>query len=151
MLQAHVILEESLSKCDIRSMPEDARARLLDKSKSSTEAIKSATISYLFVLSANDCGSLSKMTALIAEYVNERPVYLFPNLLKSLAFTLGQRRTLLPWKVAIQAADQDELIEKLKDVVLAPTRSAKNRLCLHRSRRTVASNGHSAVPCISRL
>ena len=80
---------------------------------------------YLFLLSANDQESLSKSTALIAEYVYERPAYLFPDLLRSLAFTLGQRRTLLPWKIAVQAADQDELIRKLKDVALTPTRSVE--------------------------
>ena len=118
-------MEEALSKDDVRSMSEDARARLLDKLDSSTEGIKPATKSHVFVLSANDRESLSKTTALIAEYVNERPVYLFPDLLKSLAFTLGQRRTLLPWKVATHAADHDDLIETLKDVTLAPTWSVK--------------------------
>ena len=124
-LQTHIIMEEALSKRDIRTMPDDARASPLNGSEVATAAMESVQRPYLFLLSANDRGSLSKSTALIAEYVYERPAYLFPDLLRSLAFTLGQRRTLLPWKVAMHAADQDDLIRKLKDVALTPTRSVE--------------------------
>lgn len=126
ILKAHIVMEEALSKRDIRAMPVDARASLLNSFKSATAAMEPVTKPYLFLLSTNDRESLSKSTALIAEYVNERPVFIFPNLLRSLAFTLGQRRTLLPWKVAMQAADHDSLIQKLKDVALVPTRSVEH-------------------------
>ena len=125
ILQAHIVMEEALSKHDVRAMPGDARVSHLNSSKSAIAAMEPLIKPYLFLLSANDCASLLRSTALIAEYMNERPVYLFPSLLRSLAFTLGQRRTLLPWKVAIQATDQDDLIQKLKDVALTPTRSVE--------------------------
>lgn len=118
-------MEEALSKCDIRAMPEDARASLLNGSNSATASMMPGTKPYLFLLSANDRESLSKSAVLIAEYVNEHPVYFFPDVLRSLAFTLGQRRTLLPWKVAVQATDQNDLVRKLKDVALTPTRSVE--------------------------
>ena len=118
-------MEEALSKRDVRTMPDDVRASLLKSSKIATAAMGPVQKPYLFLLSANDRESLSKSIALIAEYVYERPAYLFPDLLRSLAFTLGQRRTLLPWKVAMQAAGQNELIQKLKDVALTPTRSVE--------------------------
>ena len=124
-LKAHIVMEEALSKRDIRAMPGDASASLLDSAKSAAGAIEPEIKPYLFLLSANDRESLLKFTALVAEYVNERPFYLFPELLKSLAFTLGQRRTLLPWRVAIQAAEPHILIQKLKDVALTPTRSVE--------------------------
>lgn len=123
--QAHIIMEEALSKNDIRAMPGDARVSLLNSSKSVTVAMEPVTKPYLFLISANDRESLAKSIALIAEYLYERPVFLYRDLLRSLAFTLGQRRTLLPWKAAIQAAGQDDLIQKLKDVALTPTRSVE--------------------------
>lgn len=125
ILKAHIVMEEALSKRDIRAMPGDARASLVNSSRSATAAMEFVTKPYLFLLSANDRESLLKSTALVAEYLNERPGPLFPDLLRSLAFTLGQRRTLLPWKVAMQAADHDKLILKLKDVALTPTRSVE--------------------------
>ena len=123
ILQAHIVMEEALSKRDIRAMPKGARASLLDGSEFATASVEPLTRWYLFLLSANDRESLSKTIALLADYLYERPALLFPDVLKSLAFTLGQRRTTFPWKVAIQARDQYDLIQQLKDVALTPTRS----------------------------
>ena len=124
-LQAHVVMEEALSKHDIRAMPEDVRASLLDGSESTTTAVEPLAKSYLFLFSANDRDSLSRTTALVAEYLFERPTYLHSDVMRSLAFTLGQRRTILPWKVAMQATDQSDLIQQLKEVALTPTRSVE--------------------------
>ena len=121
--QAHVVMEEALSTQDIRTVPESARESLLNGWSSQVAPIPSETTAYLYILSANDRDSLLRYSALLAEYVSERPFYLNLNILRSLAFTLGQRRTLLPWKIAIPATQQDELVRKLKDVSLTPTRS----------------------------
>ena len=123
--QAHIIMEEALSKDDIRAMPGNARISLLNSSKSVTAAMELVNKPYLFLISTNDRESLVRSISLIAEYLRERPIFLFRDLLRSLAFTLGQRRTLLPWKAAIQAASQDDLIQKLKDVALTLTRSVE--------------------------
>ena len=88
-LQAHVVMEEALSKHDIRAMPEDVRASLLNGSESTTTAVEHLAKSYLFLFSANDRDSLSKTTALVAEYLFERPTYLHSDVMRSLAFTLG--------------------------------------------------------------
>ena len=61
---------------------------------------KSSAEQYLYVFSANDRESLKRHISLVAEYVKERPVTLYPQLPRSLAFTLGQRRSILPWKFA---------------------------------------------------
>lgn len=124
-LQAHIIMEEALSKRDVRTMTREARVSLLNSSKPATAAVVPVTKPYLFLLSASDSESLSKSAALIAEYLRERPVYMFPNLFRSVVFTLGQRRTSLPWKVAMQATDHNDLIQKLKDVDFTPTRSVE--------------------------
>ena len=122
-LQAHVVMEEALSKRDIRSIPEYARASVLNGCSSEVGPMPDVTIPHLYIVSANDRDSLLRYSALLAEYIIERPIYLNPDILRSLAFTLGQRRTLLPWKIAIPATRQDELVRGLKDVSLYPARS----------------------------
>ena len=121
--QAHIIMEETLSKQDIRTIPESARVAFLNGCSSQDASVPSVTRAHLYILSANDRDSLLRYAALLAEYISERPIYLNFDILRSLAFTLGQRRTLLPWKLAIPATQQDELIRRLKDVSLTPTRS----------------------------
>ena len=116
-------MEEALSKRDIRNIPENARASLLSGWSSQVGPIADITIPHLYLISANDRDSLLRYSALLAEYISERPIYLNPDILRSLAFTLGQRRTLLPWKIAIPATLQDELVRGLKDVSLTPVRS----------------------------
>ena len=116
-------MEEALSKRDIRTIPGSVRESLLNDRSSQVASIPSVTTAYLYILSANDRDSLLRYSALLAEYVSERPIYLNLDILKSLAFTLGQRRTLLPWKIAIAATQQDELVRRLKDASLTPTRS----------------------------
>ena len=116
-------MEEALSKRDIRSIPEHARASLLDGCSSQVGFIPDITIPHLYIVSANNRDSLLRYSALLAEYLSERPMYLDPDILRSLAFTLGQRRTLLPWKIAIPATRQEELVRELKDVSLTPVRS----------------------------
>ena len=115
-------MEEPLSKQDSRSIPENARESLLNGCSSS---IPDVTIPHLYIISANDRDSVLRYSALLAEYVSERPMYLNPEILRSLAFTLGQRRTLLPWKIAIPATRQEELVRELKDVSLNPVRSVE--------------------------
>ena len=116
-------MEEALSTQDIRTIPESARATLLNGCSSQVAFVPSVTTAHLYILSANDRDSLLRYAALLAEYLSERPIYLNFDILRSLAFTLGQRRTLLPWKLAIPATRQDELVRKLKDVSPTPSRS----------------------------
>ena len=85
--------------------------------------IPSVTTAHLYTPSANDRNSRLIYSALLAEYVIERPIYLNLDILRSLASTLGPRRTLLRWKIAIPATQQDEMVRKLKDVSITPTRS----------------------------
>ena len=76
---------------------------------------KSSMEQHLYVFSANDRESLKRHISLVAEYVKERPVNLYPQLARSLAFTLGQRRSVLPWKFAVPALDSEQLVYSLKD------------------------------------
>lgn len=67
----------------------------------------------LFVISANDKASLANVVKKLVIYLEQRPEIFEIELLKDLAYTLGQRRSLLPWKVAIPAATSFDLIETL--------------------------------------
>ena len=118
-------MEEPLSKQDIRSIPESDRQSRLNNCSSQVSSIPDVTIPHVYIVSANDRDSLLRYSALLAEYLSEHPMYLNPEILTSLAFTLGQRRTLLPWKIAIPATRQEELIRELKDVSLTPVRSVE--------------------------
>ncbi|KAK3170552.1 Type I Iterative PKS [Lepraria neglecta] len=77
----------------------------------------------VYVFSANDRGSLEKQLSKITVYVKERPTFLYPALLDSLAFTLGQRRSILPWKAAFSAPTPDALFQNLADQAVIPTKS----------------------------
>ena len=87
---------------------------------------KSSTEQYLYVLSANDRESLKRHISLVAEYVKERPVTLYPQLARSLAFTLGQRRSVLPWKFAVPALNSEQLVYNLKDTADAYFKPVEN-------------------------
>lgn len=89
--------------------------------KSSTEQQQ-----HLYVFSANDPESLKRHISLIAEYAKERPINLYPQLPRSLAFTLGQRRSILAWKFAVLAQNPDQLIYNLKDTALLPIKSGEH-------------------------
>ena len=82
-----------------------------------------STRQHLYVFSANDRESLERHISLIVEYAKDRPATLYPQLLRSLALTLGQRRSILAWKLAVPALTSDQLIYNLKDKALAPFKS----------------------------
>jgi acyl transferase domain-containing protein len=79
---------------------------------------------HVYVFSANDRESLERQISKITVYVKERPVILHTDMLDSLAFTLGQRRSVLPWKLAFSAPTPDALIRSLTDPFLALTKSS---------------------------
>ena len=85
-----------------------------------------AHFAYLF--SANDRESLQRQISLVVLYVKERPITLYPLLLKSLAYTLGQRRSSHAWRIAVPASTQDDLIQSLTNVSLIPIKATEQPL-----------------------
>lgn len=77
----------------------------------------------IFVLSANDEESLWKQMKSLTLYLEQRPEVFQNDLLKDLAYTLAQRRSILSWKVAISAQASYELIPKLVSSTTAPSRA----------------------------
>lgn len=80
---------------------------------------------YLYIFSANDRESLERQVASITAYVKARPINLYPDLLESLAFTLGQRRSVLSWRLAILAPTPDAMLQVLSDASTSPSRTTE--------------------------
>ncbi|KAG4440758.1 hypothetical protein IFR05_003745 [Cadophora sp. M221] len=79
----------------------------------------------LFVLSANDKSSLEAWMHDLTIYLEQRPEVFQNSLLPNLAYTLGQRRSHLAYKVAIPARNSSELIPALAGSDITPSRSTK--------------------------
>ena len=123
----HVIMEEAVLS-ERQHSPEPENVVVKDRGFSNDLA-KSvdvrSTSQYLYVFSANDRESLERQVTSIMAYVKARPTTLYPDLLESLAFTLGQRRSVLPWKLAIVAPNPDAIIRNLSDATTSPSRSTE--------------------------
>ncbi|RDL31344.1 Uncharacterized protein BP5553_09553 [Venustampulla echinocandica] len=78
---------------------------------------------HLYLLSANSEESVRSQMKSIELYLEQRPETFELSLMSKLAYTLGQRRSLLPWKVAVSAASGSELIRKLSSSTVIPLRS----------------------------
>ncbi|PVH83915.1 putative polyketide synthase [Cadophora sp. DSE1049] len=79
----------------------------------------------LYVLSANDKPSLEARMHDLTIYLEQRPEVFQNSLLPNLAYTLGQRRSHLAYKVAIPATNSAELIPALAGNDIIPSRSTK--------------------------
>ncbi|TVY85582.1 Reducing polyketide synthase [Lachnellula suecica] len=79
----------------------------------------------IFVLSAHDKPSLEAQMHLLTIYLEQRPEVFQNSLLSNLAYTLGQRRSILPYKVAIPARNSGELIPELAAPTIKPVRSTE--------------------------
>ncbi|KAK3682255.1 polyketide synthase [Podospora appendiculata] len=74
----------------------------------------------LYVLTANDKTALSQLVKNIVIYLEQRPEIFQMDLTSNLAYTLGQRRSLLQWRVAIPALNSFELIEAINGEKFTP-------------------------------
>ncbi|KAI6712167.1 polyketide synthase 1 [Diplocarpon mali] len=79
----------------------------------------------LFVLSANDKTSLEIMMKNMGIYLEQRPEFFQSELMSNIAYTLGQRRSFLQWRVAISTSKSFELIETLNGKA-TPTRHTES-------------------------
>lgn len=80
---------------------------------------------HLYILTANDRNTVKSQMNSLVQYLkkcNSGPSKLF---LSDLAFTLGQRRSLLPWRITFVASSTDGLIGQLESVGALPVRATK--------------------------
>jgi acyl transferase domain-containing protein len=103
----HIVLEAAPFRHRRTLEPESATEKLVHGRK-------------LFVLTANDKSSLSQVMKNIVVYLEQRPEIFQMDLMNNVAYTLGQRRSLLSWRVAIPAQNSFELIEALSGEKCTP-------------------------------
>jgi len=121
----------------------------------------------LFILSANDKGALEALMKNIGIYLEQRPEIFQNDLMSNIAYTLGQRRSLMQWRVAISAKLSFDLIQALNSGKITPVRETdpprigfiftgqgKNGICssslmLTQKRSSMERDGSRAVRAIS--
>lgn len=79
----------------------------------------------LFSLSAKDSGAAQAMKLNLRDYLGQAQKKEKIVNLEDLAYTLGQRRSVFPWTVAVTAQNIPDLIEALDDSHLKPIYSAE--------------------------
>jgi acyl transferase domain-containing protein/NADPH:quinone reductase-like Zn-dependent oxidoreductase len=84
------------------------------------EEIDTTVSERLFVLSAYDKISAEKTMQSLGVYLEQRPEVFQNDLLSNLAYTLGQRRSFHPWRIAFTASTSAELVETLSNGKIAP-------------------------------
>lgn len=74
-------------------------------------------------MSGNDEGAVLRQLKALVMYLEQKPEAFDIRLLQNLAYTLGQRRTIFPWKAAVSASSGKDLIAQLSSGNVKPQRS----------------------------
>lgn len=90
--------------------------------KTMKEEIETNTSERLFVISANDKASTEKTMQNLGVYLEQRPEVFQNDLLSNLAYTLGQRKSFHPWRLAIPASSSVDLVEALSSGKIFPAK-----------------------------
>ncbi|KAF2799537.1 ketoacyl-synt-domain-containing protein [Melanomma pulvis-pyrius CBS 109.77] len=88
------------------------------------EEINIHTTMRLFILSANDKASTEKVMQNLGVYLEQRPEVFQNDLLSNLAYTLGQRKSLHPWRIAVTVSSAVDLVEVLSSGKTLPAKQA---------------------------
>jgi acyl transferase domain-containing protein/NADPH:quinone reductase-like Zn-dependent oxidoreductase len=84
------------------------------------EEVDIQTCERLFVLTANDKSSAEKTMQSLGIYLEQRPEVFQNDLLSNLAYTLGQRKSFHPWRLAVSASSSVDLVEALSSGKISP-------------------------------
>lgn len=85
-------------------------------------AVKEDPTKKLFVLSAADKATCQTLMNNLVVYLEQRPEMFQRDLMANVAYTLGQRRSLLPWRVAVPATESFDLVEKISKGMFTPVK-----------------------------
>jgi len=80
----------------------------------------------LYVLSAHDQLTLKALVNQLGIYLQQTLELFEKRLSRNLAYTIGQRRSFLPWKIVIPARTLAEVVEATSESRLIPQRSVKS-------------------------
>ena len=117
---AHIILEEAP-----RSSPTIRQSEPITQNGTNGVELQSkkANANQIFVLTANDKDSVTSYAAKLGAYLKQSNLEVEADFLHRLAYTLGQHRSILPWKLAMTSQSSKDLIEQLKRADITPLRS----------------------------
>ncbi|KAM0519096.1 hypothetical protein ACHAPE_004092 [Trichoderma viride] len=79
-----------------------------------------STVSKLFVLSAHDESAAKRKAGNLGIYIEQHPEVFQKRLVNDMAYTLGERRTHLQWRIAIAASSCSELANALNSISATP-------------------------------
>ena len=122
---AHIIMEDSyhyLSSHDLQGSPQPA-PRVAGATLDIPVPERNSR-SRVFVMTSNDQNSCELLVRNFTDYLKEYSVAQPDNWLNDLAHTLGRRRSVLPWKVAVCANSALDLLEVLQGQI-KPIRSSQ--------------------------
>lgn len=124
---AHAIIEEApRTMVTSDSYEVLAQPQLSNANKSIRPLLTSnADIHRLFVITAHDEAALKRQRENLTSYLSKRRGITSESLLPDLAFTLGQRRSLLPWRIALATSTTEGLIAQLESSEKVPMRASK--------------------------
>ena len=124
---AHAIIEEAPRNIVTSDSYEVLAGPQLQKGNESITPLltSNANIHCLFVITAHDEAALKRQRENLMSYLSKQKGNTSENLLPDLAFTLGQRRSLLPWRIALAASTTEGLITQLESSEKVPMRASK--------------------------
>ena len=79
----------------------------------------------LFVISANDDTAAKRAASQLGIYVEQHPEIFQKRLMRDMAYTLGERRSHLPWRIALTASSCDEVAGALNGIGAIPKRASE--------------------------
>lgn len=124
---AHAILEEAPSVGHTLGGSESPQESHLQNGTNDIKRLVAPGFDtqHLFIITANDNSTVQRQIVALITYLTKRRDHPNTRLLPRLAFTLGQRRSLLPWKLALVASTADELMTRLGSADKTAMRSSR--------------------------
>ncbi|OTB04012.1 hypothetical protein M426DRAFT_59505 [Hypoxylon sp. CI-4A] len=111
---AHIIMDDAANYLAERGLIAHHNTAISSQSDSCRIPQRDSR-THLFVFSANEQKGLSQMLKDYTSYATER-VGASNDLMEDLAYTLGCRRTKMPWRASVVARSPIELVQKLTDI-----------------------------------
>ena len=130
---AHVILDDAYGYMSSRGITGNyqrptAQSEHTQKLAMSCPRMEQKDESRVFILSASNELSLRQLAKALGQYLRDRRDTCSSRMLYDLAYTLGERRSRLPWKSAFVAASLPQLADELTTNGTKPSRLLKRKV-----------------------
>ena len=115
-LSQHAVLEKAPRLSQPGSAPPSYKSIITEAGTVKTEIVPNFVrpwMQHLYVLTANDRKSLENQIRSLGVYLEHQPELFKGLLMRMLAYTLCERRSFFPWRIALSACTAVELTHKL--------------------------------------